>query len=184
MIDLKHALLADILPDSLQSAEIAAYSYAEQKMREKMLGFVDRIQIYKNLDKQSDEVLNLLAAEKKAPYYADSFDKKTKVAVVKNIIRWHQLAGTTEAIQELVSNVFGKAEVMEWFEYGGTPYMLKIESETPYSKEILELFNNLVKKVKTTESTIEEIKTVSNASAVPNIASGSKQIIYNEVEVQ
>lgn len=62
--------------------------------------------------------------------------------------------------------------------------MLKIESETPYTKEILDLFNNLVKKVKPTVATIEEIKTVSSAYAAPDIMSGSKQMIYNEMEVQ
>ena len=184
MIDLKDVLLTDILPDNLQSDEWKAYAYADQKMREKILWFVERIQIYKNLDKQPDEVLDLLAAENKAQYYSDSLDKETKVALVKSIIRWHQLAGTTEAIQELVSNVFGKAKVSEWFEYGGDPYMLKIESETPYTKEILDLFNNLVKKVKPTVATIEEIKTVSSAYAAPDIMSGSKQMIYNEMEVQ
>lgn len=72
MIDLKDVLLTDILPDNLQSDEWKAYAYAEQKMREKILGFVERIQIYKNLDKQPDEVLDLLAAENKAQYYSDS----------------------------------------------------------------------------------------------------------------
>ena len=62
--------------------------------------------------------------------------------------------------------------------------MLKIESETPYTQEILDLFNNLVKKVKPTVATIEEIKTVSSAYAAPDIMSGFKQMIYNEMEVQ
>ena len=44
--------------------------------------------------------------------------------------------------------------------------------------------NNLVKKVKPTEATIEEIKTVSSAYAAPDIMSGFKQMIYNEMEVQ
>ena len=61
---------------------------------------------------------------------------------------------------------------------------IKIESETPYTQEILDLFNNLVKKVKPTVATIEEIKIVSSAYAAPDIMSGSKQMIYNEMEVQ
>lgn len=184
MTDLYNALLTDILPDSMgNSNRDIAYAYAERVMRRLIIKFAQSAMIYQNLDIQDDKVLNLLAAENKTQYYMDSLDKETKVSLIQNTIRWHQLAGTTEAIQELVKNVFGQAKVSEWFDYGGEPYMIKIESETPYTKEILDLFNELVRGVKPTEATIEEIKTTSKASVKIDNSFGGKQTIYTKMEV-
>ena len=176
MTDLYNALVTDILPDSMENSNRdIAYAYADRAMRRLIIKFAQSAMIYQNLDIQDDKVLNLLAAENKTQYYMDSLDKETKVSLIQNTIRWHQLAGTTEAIQELVKNVFGQAKVSEWFDYGGEPYMIKIESETPYTKEILDLFNELVRGVKPTVATIEEIKTTSKASAKIDNSFGGKQ---------
>lgn len=158
MTDIKDVLLTDILPDIfLDAAKTKAFALAERSVRREIYEYALRTMIYHNLSQLDDKVLNQLAVEMKTQYYSSSLDHDTRVRLIANTIRWHVLAGTRTAVEELVGSVFQTDGVKEWFEYGGEPFFFKINSELDFSLELLSKFRDMTKRVKNTAITLEEI---------------------------
>lgn len=158
MTDLYNILLTDILPDVFSDTKkTKAYALAEKDVRQMIYDYAINTMLYEHLDKQKDSVLDLMAAEMKTQYYSSDMDHDTKVKMIQNTIRWHILAGTPSAVQEMVKTVFGSGEVIEWFDYNGSPFCFKIKTDEDLNHDIMIRFREMIKKVKNTCSTLEEI---------------------------
>lgn len=158
MTNLCDVLLTEILPDIFMDAEKThAYAQAERDVRRMIYGFAERTIIYMHLNEQEDHVLDLMASELKTQYYSTDLDHETKVQLIQNTLWWHIHAGATGAVQRMVEIVFGSGEVTEWFDYGGNPFYFKIKTDEDLSPDIMERFRELIKKVKNTCATLEEI---------------------------
>ncbi|MCM1245902.1 MAG: phage tail protein [Roseburia sp.] len=159
MTDLYDVLLTDILPDVFTDAEkTKAFAEAERDVRRMIYDFSVRAMIYIHLDRQKDEVLDLIAAEMKTQYYSSGFDRDTKIRMIRNTIRWHIQAGTAGAVQEMIKTVFGSGEVIEWFDYGGDPFCFRIRADDDITPDMLNKFREQIHRVKNTVSTLEAIQ--------------------------
>lgn len=159
MTKLYDVLLTDILPDVFKDAEkTKAFAEAERDVRRMIYDFAVRAMIYTHLDKQKDEVLDLMAVEMKTQYYSSEFDRETKLHLIRNTMRWHIRAGTAGAVQEMIQTVFGSGEVMEWFEYGGEPFYFRIRADDDLTPDMLNKFREQISRVKNTTSTLEAIQ--------------------------
>lgn len=158
MTDIKDVLLSDILPDIFSdAAKTKAFALAERSVRRKIYSYAEKLMTYRNLSALDDKVLDQLAAELKTQYYSSTMERDVKVRLISSTIRWHVLAGTRTAVEELVGSVFQTDGVREWFEYGGEPFFFKINSERDFSPELLSEFRAMIKKVKNTATSLEEI---------------------------
>lgn len=159
MTKLYNVLLTDILPDVFTDAEkTKAFAEAERDVRRMIYDFAVRAMIYIHLDKQKDEVLDLMAAEMKTQYYSSELDQETKLHLIRNTMRWHIRAGTAGAVQEMIQTVFGSGEVMEWFQYGGEPFYFRIRADDDLTPDMLNKFREQISRVKNTTSTLEAIQ--------------------------
>ncbi|WP_270547710.1 phage tail protein [Clostridium butyricum] len=57
--------------------------------------------------------------------YTLSLDQKREL--VKKSIYLHMIKGTSKAVEEACTTVFGKTKLKEWFEYGGKPYFFGLD---------------------------------------------------------
>lgn len=146
MIKLQDALITRGLPDHLSNeAHIQALAYAINKQIKKVLFYADRARIYSSLDMCSEESLDMIAFELKIPSYKDSLPVETKRKMVQNGYIYWCTMGTVEAVERLCSDIFGNAEVSEWFDYGGEPGYFRITvhnalftpQDTQYFKEAI-----------------------------------------------
>lgn len=158
MTDLQDVLLTDILPDIFSDAvKTRAFALAERSVRRMIYEYALKVMFYRNLSMLDDSVLDLMAAELKTQYYDSSFDREVKIRLIENTLRWHMLAGTRAAVEELAGSVFGTNDVKEWFEYGGEPYYFKINTERDFSTEIFSVFKDMIRKVKHTAASLENV---------------------------
>ena len=158
MTDLWDVLLPDILPDIFSdAAKTEAFALAERAVRRKICDQADKIMFYFSLSVLDDPILDRMAVEMKAPYYSDQLAHDVKVELIRNTIRWHMMAGTRAAVEELTSAVFHTDRVQEWFEYNGEPFRFRISTELDFSPENLSMFRELVGKVKNTAMTLDDI---------------------------
>lgn len=158
MIKLQDVLLTDILPDVFSdAAKTRAFALAERDMRRMIYVYAQNVMFYQNLSVLDDSVLDLMAAELKTQYYSSALDREAKVRLIQNTMRWHMLAGTRTAVEELVTTVFESDGVKEWFEYGGDPFYFKINTELDFSSDIFSVFRDMIKKVKPTAVTLEHV---------------------------
>lgn len=156
MISYYDGQLTDIMPASItKNPEVKALSYALQQACQLLYRYSQKLYIYSNLDEQSEEVLDLLAAELRTQYYQTTLDLATKRQLVKNTLIWYMSAGTPQAVEELVVSIFKSGQVKEWFEYGGTPYCFRIITDTILIKDIMFYFFKVINKVKNTRSHLD-----------------------------
>ncbi len=158
MINLQEALLTDILPDIFSdAAKTKAFALAERSVRQIICTYAAKVMLYKNLSGLDEPVLDLMAAELKTQYYSSELSREKKVRLISSTMRWHMLAGTRTAVDELVQSVFETDGVKEWFEYGGDPFYFKINTDMDFTDDLLSGFRDMVKKVKNTAATLDQV---------------------------
>lgn len=73
--------------------------------------------IFATLDQQPSEVVDRLAYQLHVDYYDFALPLATRRELVRKSIRFHQLAGTRGAVEDLISTIWGEgARLQEWFE--------------------------------------------------------------------
>jgi phage tail P2-like protein len=111
-------------------------------------------------------LLDLLAWQFHVDFYKPEMPVETKRELVLKSLDWHTRKGTPSVVEEIVSAVFSKAEIHEWFEYGGLPYRFRITTEEPLPDT--ESFNELVRSIftgKNTRSWLDSITSIARADA-------------------
>ena len=106
-------------------------------------------------------LLDLLAWQFHCDFYDTNFPIDKKQEIILKSLDWHTRKGTPSVVEEIVSTVFSKAKVQEWFDYGGLPYRFRIGTEEEMPDE--EARQNLVRainSVKNTRSWLDSIATL------------------------
>lgn len=171
MIDFYNGQITDILPFNIaQEPEVKAISYALRKGTQLLYGYAMRLYLWTNIDGQPEDVLDLMAAELRTQYYRQDLDIEAKRKLVKGTLAWYMTAGTPEAVEELVSAVFGEGKVYEWFEYGDKPYYFKIETNALLTPDILDEFYALIYRVKNTRSHLRSVEIKRTIKVGPKIS--------------
>ncbi len=159
MISFYDGQITDIMPENFYSKpEVQAISYALREGTRMLSRHAQRMYIYAAIDRQPDDVLDLLAAELRTQYYRDTLDITTKRRLVKNTLAWYMRAGTPEAVEELAAAVFGEGKVKEWFEYGDGPYYFKIITNALLTPETDSFFSYMLRRVKNTRSHLRAVE--------------------------
>ena len=158
MISLYDGQITDLLgPNCQQDTEVQCLIYVIREGMRVLLDHKDRALIYAGVDSMQEEALDLLAAELRAQYYDTSYSIDVKRAIAKQAIRWHQVAGTKAAVEELAKSIFGSCTVNEWYEYGGDPFYFRIITDAPAGSDDVARFNILLEKAKNLRSHIESV---------------------------
>ena len=133
MIKLKDARLLDGLPGVLSDTlEAKALSYAIDKvLKAEIWPRIERLKIYSGIDTASDDILDALAAELAVPSYSQSYNIDVKRELVKGAISYWQTAGSAQTVEDICRTIFGDAEVLEWFNFGGDPGTYKVLTSNP-----------------------------------------------------
>lgn len=121
---------------------------------------VKSVLIYSRIDSLDDDSIDELAYQMHVDFYNTALPLATKRQVVKNSLRWHRIKGTPAAVEEAAKVVFGRSWVTEWHEYGGDPYMFKVNVEASNrgaSPEDLVLLEKLINAYKNKRSWLELI---------------------------
>lgn len=86
----------------------------------------DKALIFPVIDELPETVLDMLAYDFKVEWYEYSAPIQNKRQTIKESILVHKHKGTKYAVEMAVHSLYGRAEVTEWFEYGGEPFHFRI----------------------------------------------------------
>lgn len=115
--------------------------------------------VYLNLDSLPEDIVNELAGQFHVDFYDISGDMVSKRNLVRNSILIHRKKGTPYAVKKLIQDLFGTAELKEWFDYSGDPYMFRVAVDYSAGVSInIAKFHNLVDSVKNLRSKLELIE--------------------------
>lgn len=127
MIDLKDSLMTDILPGHLATAEVKALAYAIGRQVKQLCAYADKSRTYAALASAPDTVLDALAAELRTPAYDETLPVETKRELVASTLTFYTHLGTPAALEQLISILFAKGRVAEWYDYNGSEYHFKVQ---------------------------------------------------------
>lgn len=127
MIDLKDSLMTDILPGHLATAEVKALAYAVGRQIRQLCSYADKSRTYAALASAPDTVLDALAAELRTPAYDETLPVETKRELVASTLTFYTHLGTPAALEQLISILFAKGRVAEWYNYNGSEYHFKVQ---------------------------------------------------------
>ncbi len=165
MIRLKDATILDSLPDVVaKESWCIAFAYAVERQHKKLLYYADRARVYSRIDDLDERLLDVLAAELRTPKYSEAYPIETKRSMVKGTLVYYATAGTTAALEMVCRDIFGSAEVVEWYEYGGEPGYFRIQTDNPnITDENVHEFIAVAEKVKRLSAWLDKIEIVVTA---------------------
>ena len=154
------ALITDTLGGPYpEDPELIAFAYALREGTRLLLDKLDAVIMYRYMDSMGSDFLDLLASELRTPYYDASYSDDIKRGLVRQTLRWYQIAGTRRAIEELGETIFGYCRVEEWDEYPvqGEPYHFRIITQAPASTDNVAAFNQIMRHVKNARSFLDSV---------------------------
>jgi phage tail P2-like protein len=149
MLDIYKIRLLDLLPPNLrQDPDIIAASKAVDDEFLLIVNEVKNCIIMPRIDELESTLVDLLAWERHVDFYDSSLPIETRRKLVNNSIRWHKRKGTPEAVEELITELFGEGQVEEWYEFDGEPYYFRVvtnnsEVTTEKAQEFIRALNSV-----------------------------------------
>lgn len=154
MNNLRNTPFLRLLPDSLKQdpdAIAAAQALSSRQLFKE--DFSKSLILFnpETLKERDIQLLDHLFRQEHVDVLSIDLTAEQKAELIYTSPSVHMKKGTAWAVQEVVSSVIAKAKVVEWFDYGGEPYMFQIEVEKSNSisgdlvrlREVIDTTKNL-----------------------------------------
>lgn len=89
-------------------------------------GEISKLATWNELQKLDHSELDSLADELRIFWYAKDYTADVKRALIASSDKTYMHLGTKEAVEQVVSDIFGDSHVEEWYNYGGQPHYFQI----------------------------------------------------------
>lgn len=113
---------------------------------------------WNSFDKLTEAELDEMAWELDVDWYDYGASREIKAAQIKSAQLIKQRRGTIWAVSQIVSDCFEKAEVKEWYEFGGRPYEFDVVTTNPnITQDACDRMILLINKAKNVRSILRQI---------------------------
>lgn len=148
--------LSDLLPDSLKGdPDVLAMAAGLTSVYKEVYAQIQAVKFHEGIP---DHLLDFIAYEEGVEYYDANLTIQEKRTLIEKAPLFHKLKGTVAAVEQMVAIFFKKADVVEWFDYGGDPYHFQIEIEQhDIEAEELKKVRVMVEATKNIRSRLEAI---------------------------
>ena len=158
MIKLSDYQTKNSLPAEMKTASWISCSYAFDRQKKKYTDWIKQVHIWADLERVDNSKLDFLAVENRVLFYNAEFLPEIKRDMIRNSVYWYMKLGTRQAMEEILSSIFGEGKVQEWFEYGDDPFYFKISTNAILSPEMNEFFLTMLQRIKNTRSRLRTVE--------------------------
>jgi len=164
--NLNNVRFFDLLPPSLkQDSDAIATSNALDSQFNTILNNIGKVLVFVNIDNLGGDILDTLAIDIHVDYYDSALPNYIKRSWVKNSLKSHFYKGTVGYIDNLVSEIFGYGEVVEWWRYGGKRCHFKVETTNiKITEELVNKFNLALNSAKNIRSKLDSVDLILSAN--------------------
>lgn len=179
-------LLDSIRNSSIYNPEVDALAYVMLIEKRRIMDYAKATRTSAVIDQLPEKILDVLAVELRSPYYNDTASIEEKREMIKNSLLWAFKAGTTGAMTEMVTKIFGAGSIVEWFDFDpddGTivPGEFDIDTEVSITSptEYMEQMSSIIDRVKNVRSHLRKVRFLRNVenSETPKVFTQSVQYI-------
>jgi len=161
-MDLNNISILNILPPNIaEDRNVKMTAEAFDKALRDIIKKIPGVAIIKDLALNqivNETLMDLLAWQFHVDFYDPALPINIKRELVMKSLDWHCRKGTPAVVEEIVSTVFSKAKIEEWYEYEGNPYCFRVATaeEMPDQETITKLIR-AINSVKNTRSLLETL---------------------------
>ena len=109
--------LLKFLPDLMQNdADVIAIAAAQNAFYKKIIEKIEVMSRWGKFRQMSERELDFFAEDLYVPWYKIYDDKEVKVNTLEHFVDIWSTIGTPQAIQTVIQDIYGVADLVEWFE--------------------------------------------------------------------
>ena len=90
----------------------------------------NKIAMFTRIDELSEDLLDILAYDFKIDWWDENYTLEEKRATFKSCWHVHRTLGTPSAVETAVSAIYENVQILEWWEYDGSPHRFKLLIDT------------------------------------------------------
>lgn len=122
MIKLQDTGLIEGLPPGIAEQHwVKVLDAVFRERQKKELEAVRKVFVYTAIDSAPENILDILAVQFKVDWYRDDYPIETKRRVIKTAMEVRRYCGTEWAVRQAISAIYPNSEIVEWYDYNGTP---------------------------------------------------------------
>ncbi len=122
MIKLQDTGLIEGLPPGIAEQHwVKVLDAVFRERQKKELEAVRKVFVYTAIDSAPENILDILAVQFKVDWYRDDYPIETKRRIIKTAMEVRRYCGTEWAVKQAISAIYPNSEIVEWYDYGGTP---------------------------------------------------------------
>ena len=162
------------LPDLMQDdPDVIAIAKAQTNFYRKIVEKINVLSRWGKFDQMTEEELDLFAEDFFIPWYKTSDTKDVKVSNLEHFVEVWSRLGTPKAIETLLEDSYGSAELIEWFsnkeDYVNGQFAVQVKNFASFTQENKRRFNNVLEIVKGKSQELSIIFTVASANVGYNV---------------
>lgn len=114
-------LIEGLPPDIAEQHWVKVLDAVFRERQKRELEAVRKVFVYTAIDSAPENILDILAVQFKVDWYRDDYPIDTKRRVIKTAMEVRRYCGTEWAVKRAISAIYPNSEVVEWYDYDGTP---------------------------------------------------------------
>ena len=157
------------LPDLMQDdPDVIAIAKAQTNFYRKIVEKTNILSRWGKFDQMTEEELDLFAEDFFIPWYKTSDTKDIKVSNLEHFVEVWSRLGTPKAIETVLEDIYGSAELIEWFSqkenYANGEFAVEVKNYASFTQENKRRLYNVLEIVKRKSQKLSSIFTVANAN--------------------
>ncbi|MBR8701169.1 hypothetical protein IX317_002154 [Fusobacterium sp. DD29] len=172
-----------VFPQNLEKYKNLKYlaKEFEECLKNNVVSIIPNLAILKNLESQSDFILDTLAEQFSIDNWDEKFPKERKIQLIKAAYWAHSKKGTRKAVETEVNKLGYNVKLCEWWECGGDPYTFRVISNTGYIDTAWALkIVSALERIKNVRSVLEVINITIDADPKLQTIVGYKEIAVHK----
>lgn len=153
--------LLDLIPECMRNDRIikgfaAAWDYLNSKIME----ILPLVNLFDHLELLTDEQLDEIAAAMQIDWYNTEYDKTKKINLIRHYEQVCFKLGTVGSILSVAQDVYGDAEVVDWYNYDAPQFRFKIVADLGdyTTEEALARLTRIVRNIKPAKATLNPVE--------------------------
>lgn len=122
----KENLLSTFPAGLRENPSVAALGDVTMEALAKRPAEIGLLSLYPRIDELPEDLLDILAYDFKVDWWDAEYSLEEKRRIFKDSWYVHKHLGTKAAVETALRAIYPKAEVQEWFQYGGKPYFFRL----------------------------------------------------------
>ena len=157
------------LPDLMQDdPDVIAIAKAQNLFYKIIFKKMNILSRWGKFDQMTEEELDLFAEDFYIPWYKTSDTKDIKVSNLEHFVEVWSRLGTPKAIETVLEDIYGSAELIEWFSnkenYRNGEFAVEVKDFASFTQENKRRLNNILEIIKRKSQKLSSIFTASKVS--------------------